>query len=401
MDSPRCPICNDTILGESLTCDGICGNNFHPTCPRRLLRSGHSGPFTCQTCADIKPCHVLKAFLLMNSALDAISDKISDLDHGISNIRSEFRLMFNDRETVLSRLDSSQDNIEKLSLLTSKIADNLHKNLSTTMRLENTIAEMTVSPDISHLKDELSLFSDKLSGFGKQLRSLSPHIPVAQTTTTQRSLLSDSTTSSGMPTKSQSPLSHNLNEVVNPNSNVSSEFPPPSFIGDSSDNAIPTVTPVETPLSHGGFSPSSLQSHPTSSQIAQPTSHQHSPNPTINWIPSAPSQSTSLYVGKCHPLTSEVMIKALVSSELLIPNNYIWCRKLVSPSRPLTDYSFVSFKVVLPAVYEQKALSHSWPHNSQVSLFQRKQRTPRLRENSSPIVIPPKNDNHSQALGAT
>lgn len=388
MDPLICPICNELILDERLMCDGICGDSFHPACPRRATRSGPNTPFTCQTCTNIKPCHVLKAILLLNSTMKATTDKISDLEHGLSNTRSEMSLILSDRESMVSRLDGLQYGIEALSTVCSRVADITHRNLSSTTRLENTVVELSISPDISSLKDEISQISDRLSRYGRQLHSLTtsktidprsdiPVLPPAsppRPSTSVTPVLTNQHTPSLHPSTPSQPNPPLLNGtfvtpvILQPNS------PPPT--------PPPTISNPRPP------SPHSLN---PLVQPNQPTPPPLTPLPPISWIPNESLQSTSFYVGKCHPHTSEESIRAFISTELRVSASLVRCRKLISPSRPLTDYTFVSFKVNLPSTLAQVALSHPWPPNTRFTQFHSKPRPPLQHTSPTPTLLPSKN----------
>lgn len=423
-DSLMCPICDALIQGDYLMCDGICGNRFHPACPRRSLRSSSNSPFTCQTCSDIKPCHVLKALLLLNTTLEANTDKLSGLDHSLSSMRTDIELLYSDRDVVLSRLDGIQECFGAVTGTTSKIADNVHKNLSTTKRLESLVDELGVSPDISYLKDELAGISDRLLGLGKQLRSLQIHDSVSPgkmnhpneptpDPATVRSPLSIThsrapTTLTGLPPSYPSvhpsppvlptmagrptPSTKSSTQVVGLTTTGSTESrplnsPEPTYIVHPPNSPLP-------PLCQPCYPPPPSRSSVDPPVIAgQPFSHPITPYPDINWIPNESLRTIPLHVGKCHILTSEDMIRTFISTELLIPLNSVRCHKLISASRSLADYSFSSFKVNIPASFAQKALSHAWPPNVNVTPFQFKPRPLRKRLNTEPLNQASKNDN--------
>lgn len=250
--------------------------------------------------------------------------------------------------------------------------------------------ELNVSPDISSLKDEISLLSNRLSGHERQLRSLS-------------------LTAQADPPSSVSDI-HNIfkdhskssSEIIIPSSPAVDMLPTTSLISHEPHSPsrpnIPPGGPSSTSLSP---QPTTLLSHGRSTPPNQPSPPPHSSHPHINWVPNESLQSTSFYVGKCHTLTSVEMIRAFVSTELQIPISSIRCRKLTSPSRPLSDYSFISFKVDLPSAFAKNALSHSWPPNTQFTLFQNKRRPPRWRETASSSPPLPKNVNLPPNLSAT
>lgn len=427
-DPRLCPTCDEPILGEPLVCDGICGNSYHPTCRPRSLRSGQSSTFTsqsstftCQTCAEIKPCHVLKAFLLINSALDAFSDKLSSLDHNFSSMRSELNSILTDREAVLTRLDNIQSEVEVVSAASSKVADTVHRNFSATARLEDNIMELNISPEVSSLKEDLASLNSSMSDCRVQLRTLAQLASVAHPPPTPQlppvdknpNLTQPPMTQVRLPKLPPQPLTSAVYTLdnrladqlqpYNPSSAASTDTSIPDASSESHTNCRTNPSSGDSPSSNSLFNtPPPIPSQPSSYQtLNQDGPHDHPTLPSlfsvspINWIPNASLESSSFYVGKCHILTTEEMIRAFIATELKIPISCIKCRKLTSPSRPLTDYSFVSFKVNLPSIHAQKALAHSWPSHTQFVLFQNKHRARRPDNTvSSPPKSPPKNANH-------
>lgn len=377
---PLCPLCGKNIESEPLMCDGICGEGYHPAClPRRVTRSGQCSPFTCQTCADIKPCHVLKAFGMIGSSIDAIVDRLLSLEHSIQGIRSDLKIISDERESA-PLLDDLHEKMAVLTTVTNKVADTTHRNNLATSRLVDTVMELSVSPELATLKEDVSEISNSLSGLGRKLRSLTSLAPSAPITPSPPARSGNTS-----PSPSPSTSSHTIMAPAQPSAPSNPLLPPPT-----------TSSLKGQPHS----SPSPVRSLPTPPPIPNTHTQPSAPSGNVSWIPADSLQTSSFYVGKCHTLTTEEQIRTYMSTELQIPLRAIRCRKLVSPSRPLDEYTFVSFKVSLPSTLTQKVLSHTWPHDTQVTVFRNKRRTPRAGDNA-PTPPPPKNASFRPEQGAT
>lgn len=390
MENTECNKCHLTILEDPLLCDGICGNQYHRDCARRMTRQAINNSYTCPTCTDIKPCHVLKAFLVINSKLDAFQDKTSDLEQSLHSIKADFNLLLTDRETILSSIDQLIDTNRSLEVVLSKFADLAKTNNSLTKRLESTLVDIDLSPDLSPIRDEISNASSALQGLQARLREMVnlPAIlnsaPPSSSLCTSRSPDHPSTCLDKLPEIHSCPT-----DSIEPISTSPTTMPPLS----TSHNAAPLPRLEDTP-----YLPTDSSLHHTSSNV--PVSNPN-PNPlpvsdsssnpvSITWIRNEPVESTSLYVGRCEPSTTIDSIKLFISSQLLIPVSKVRCRKLVNPNRPLAEYSFVSFKVDVPITYYQSALSHPWPSPSHVSLFRNRSKHGNVnRPRTQPL--PPKN----------
>lgn len=172
MEDARCVKCQLFITEDPLICDGICGSQYHRECIRRTTRQGNVNSFTCSPCNDIKPCHILKAFLVMNAKTEAILDKTSDLEKSIATLISNFNILFSDREVILSSIDKLNVSNGSLVEIFSKFADLAKKNNSLTKQLENTLSDINITPDLSSLKEEMADISFSIRGFEERIRAM-------------------------------------------------------------------------------------------------------------------------------------------------------------------------------------------------------------------------------------
>lgn len=344
MEYNICDKCQLAITDNPLCCDGICGSKFHRDCARRFTRQFNGYSYTCASCMEVKPCHILKAFLVLNEKLEAIHDKTSDLEQMIINMKSDFSTLLSDRETILTRVDHLLDNNRSLEEVLSKFADLANKNNLLMKQLDNTLSDIDLSPDLSSIRQDLDMASGSLRVMEERLRALTDHPGLSIPTTPPppvptRACIIQSELPASQPTM-HPPPEVDLNT-------------PPSHANPASNMRDKSVEEPRSP----SLSPSG-DPYPA---IPDP--------PSITWIPNGYTESTSLYIGRCHPFTSPESISDFVSSRLGIPAKSVRSRKLVNPNRPLSEFSFVSFKVDIPSTMADLALSCQWPSPSRVSLF--------------------------------
>lgn len=364
----ECFKCHHIITDEPLVCDGICGNKFHQDCARRSTRHASSNSYTCPSCTEIKSCHILKAILLLNSKMDTLYDKTSELEQSIASLRSDYNVLLSDRETILSRIDQLTLTNSALEETLSKFADLANKNNSLTKKLENTLMDINLSPDLSYIKEDISNVSSSLRGLEERFRKMTV-LPAPTTPTTGPS--KTCTAQSRSPTTSRhTPTSPH--EV-----NLSPKSCRENF----------------TPHLNQNLSPATLDAHPPRHSINVevisgasdlPINYPGTNPVPISWISEESVKSSSLYVGRCEPSTTTEAIKIFLSSQLHLPFHSIKCRKLVNPNRPLTDYSFVSFKVDIPSTHVHSALSHTWPSFTRVSTFKNRMKSDTNKEPRAP-----------------
>lgn len=380
MEDARCVKCQLFITEDPLICDGICGSQYHRECIRRTTRQGNVNSFTCSPCNDIKPCHILKAFLVMNAKTEAILDKTSDLEKSIATLISNFNILFSDREVILSSIDKLNVSNGSLVEIFSKFADLAKKNNSLTKQLENTLSDINITPDLSSLKEEMADISFSIRGFEERIRAMIS-LPSCRNVASPPSIdASGATSFSGgsAPTPHRnSSKCHSFSSdspALANSSRSRSELPSPLLapsISAVGDQVSPPPSRVPSP-SGTPHSPEHLPGSPSTpiNGINHTPETPSIPVCDISWVPKKSFESTSLYVGRCATSTSTDSIKNFISSQLCIPISGVRCRRLVNPARPLSDLSFVSFKVDIPSSYAQSALSHHWPSPSRVSLFQ-------------------------------
>lgn len=367
----NCGKCQGKIAVDPIICDGICGSHFHIDCIRRNTRQAFGCSFTCSSCSEIKPCHILKAFLVMNTKIDSMIDKSSDLEQSIASLKSNINVLFSDREVILSRIDQLNDTNGSLAALFSKFADLANKNNSLTKQLENTLSDINVFPDLSLLKEEITILSDSIRGIEERIRAMiklpalhtSSHPSVPHIAFTDL----DSPSKCSPTSKTNNPnfgLRHHLTLDDRNSTQRQHDVSPPGS------HSIPIEQQISSPVST-----------PSADLINNP---QIIPGCDISWVPTEALETTSLYIGKCVTSTTTESIKNFVSTQLKIPLNSVRCRKLVSPSRPIEDYSFVSFKVDIPSSHGNLALSHNWPGPSRVSLFLNRNRSKDSASRSRP-----------------
>lgn len=304
--------------------------------------------------------------------MDAIIDKTSDLEQSIVSIKSNFNVLFSDREVILSRIDLLNETNGSLAAVFSKFADLANKNNTLTKQLENTLLDFNVSPDLSLLKEEVSVIFNSIRGIEERLQKMISLPALRASPPSSVPCAADTARDEPSPSSNHSlPIPHQRSLTISRSASYA-ELP-----------HLPTVDGQNTPPHFLDVSPPGSQHNPVaqlgSLPVAQPSvdlnfNPRSIPGCGISWIPKEAVETTSLYIGRCETSTTAETIKNFVSTQLRIPFHSVRCRKLISPSRPLEDYSFVSFKVDIPSVHEISALSHHWPVPSKVSLFQHRNR---------------------------
>lgn len=183
MDINICDKCRHSIAGDPICCDGICGSKFHRDCIKRPTRQLSGNTYTCASCLEVKPCHILKAFLVLNEKLDAINDKTSVLERSLANMKSDFSTLLSDRDTILTRVDHLLDNNRSLDEVLSKFGDLANKNNILTKQLDNTLSDINLTPDLSSIRHDLDLASGSLRDMVERLRVLAA-LPGIRSTST-------------------------------------------------------------------------------------------------------------------------------------------------------------------------------------------------------------------------
>lgn len=405
MDRAKCDKCLSIIDNDGIACDGICGSHFHRDCIRRSTRQGLINAYTCPSCCDIKPCHILKALRLINAKVDSVIDKTSELEHSVASMRSDLNILFNDRDMISSKIDKLIDVKGSLVDDMARYANLTKNSYSLTKQLVDTISELVIAPDFSSLKEDIAGFSGSVRDTDKRigkmtdlLNNLLQSIPTYPASCSSRVSSSESSSHcAGRPFALPTDIiSRASGGQPSPPSSFSESPSQPPTIDVSSSHQIGGVSNLTSP-NIADIQARPLIYPPLTNTDSQPPSSQTS---DISWIPNNPLGHASLHVGRCEPSTTPEAIKDFVSSQLRINKSSVKCRKLVNPNRPLNDYSFVSFKVDIPSTLLQSALSHVWPCPARVSLFKyhSKHSKQRCRSPSSPT---PKNGHNPQPQAKT
>lgn len=385
MSSPQCDSCNLPIEGIPLECDGICFRKFHPDCSptsKRILRSNTSSSFTCSVCVDIKPCHALRACHTISSDLNILSDKLSSILQKFSTFENTVEFLTSDYCNLSTKLDSLNFGLRTLSSTSDKLSDITHRNLNLTKNLVDTISDINLSPDLHPIRDELATLHKSCKRICDALHDSLPQSPgsfpaSAHATDSMAyiSSVSSPTVSKHLPLPKPSSVP-SPNNIPTPHSPVSPMTLSPTLV--PSLNLIPSFPPVNNdPLpppktpnnSHSQSVPIVPSSTNTPSTTVPPITSPHAP---VEWVPLDVPAWSALYVGRCKTSTTDDDIIHFISSSLNIRPSLIRCRRLVNPSRPLIELSFISFKISIPSQFLAPALNYSWPLGAVVTQFKPK-----------------------------
>lgn len=456
--STLCLLCNgkiDKTDGNYFECDGICGRICHISCIKRPTRStkDDKGSSTCPVCADLKPCHVLRAVDVIGDSLEKISSAVVSIGEQNSFLIDKVRHItensqqlpdiYDNIQTLSNKFDlilTNCDNVHEAVKFSAEKADISARKLSS---LSDCVSDLysscidnsptSLGPVFGSLKDSIdSLKNDMRSCVSSIMESsnrLKKLMDSARSADSVRIFNAispvasvDKASGSNLPTIScaPSPLATSPREQVTSAKDIQNLDPPPisSVSAPSayiSDNMTPILLDPNSSLSVGNKKGVHTQHKPprrrrrapgTSSENRYNAVSLQPPRPTslAEAGPSNPSSQTvastlrparrpcCIFVSRIHPETTEEEIVHHISSRVGTSRDVLACRKLNSRRSSSGGRSFTaSFKVFAPQDLFSAIVSPDiWPADSIVREF-----TSRASKACSRIVPGSKNSSAS------